>query len=432
MFTSAGTDWPRLMAVLCVSWLARFLFVWLMPPEAISYDIYSWQAVAMALRDGLNPYKVSSFLNWPPFWMQLIHLIDRISVMLGISFVHGLQLFLAAVESAVICLTFRLISRLGRGPAWPLALVGLALNPACILLTCQHGNFDVLVGLWVLLFVGSLIQYQRSKDEVDWLLACLFLGLGILTKTVPLVLCPLLAGGWRRSSWPARAVGLALVLGPVCLGMSIIYVLAPQDITAKVLGYRSLSGWFGISGLLHLSGLGGLTGLSAMVFYALLFVAAVFVALAFYRNREIEPPTILLAAALLLASIPILGPGYGPQYLYWYLPLLIVSYRLCGPVWRRTLLVSGIIAAITYLVEYGILLSHGCYFFQILEHLKHRLSDQSAAHLRWWISQTGQIVQRLPLFLMLLTILAIGGRIVVRNLKSGREQTNPPSSGGSG
>jgi len=34
------------------------------------------------------------------------------------------------------------------------------------------------------------------------------------------------------------------------------------------------------------------------------------------------------AAGFLLAAIPALGPGYAPQYAYWYIPPLLATYPL--------------------------------------------------------------------------------------------------------
>ena len=45
----------------------------------------------------------------------------------------------------------------------------------------------------------------------------------------------------------------------------------------------------------------------------------------------------VLLAGLMLAAIPALGPGYGPQYAYWYVPPLLASYLLLDDGWRRIL-----------------------------------------------------------------------------------------------
>ena len=410
----------HIFIVLAVSWVVRCAFVWLMPEQVRSADIYSWEVVAQTLYGGGNPYKETTVLNWPPLWMLLIYLMSKVTVATNIPLMQVLRVFLALVESCVIIALFRLVRRIApQARAFVPILLGIALNPVAFLLICQHGNFDVLVGLWMLLFVGELISYYKTEKPEDWLAACLFLGLGILTKTVPLVLCPMLAGGWRRLTWKTRAIGSAFLLGPVTLGMSVIYVLAPGDVTAKVLGYRSTSRWFGVSGLLHLSGADGLIGVTDKLFYLLLVVAAVLMAYAFWKRDRVEPRGIVLCAVIFLAGVPCLGPGYGPQYLYWSLPLLLASWFLCAGWWRWLVAVFGAVAALTFLVEYGILPSHGMYFVFLIRDL-HPLSAGQAQVmvdlLNWCGTPTGQTLMRLPLFLAFLVLIGAGTRLLVRNL----------------
>ena len=410
-------DFRNVITVIIIGWIARFLFVWFMPWDAWSADIKSWDNVMVFLEQGKNPYVESTILNWPPLWMQLIYLVSKISLALNIPFLQGLRIFLALVESLVVVALFRLIRQVApQANVLVLLLLGIALNPTTIFLTCQQGNFDVLVALWVLLFVTQLIQYYRSRNELDWLAACLFLGLGILTKTVPLVLCPILAGGWRQVTAKVKWLGAVFVLGPVALGMSVIYVLAPGDVTAKVLEYRSALGWFGISGLLHLGGADNLMPLSKMLFYVLLAAGGMLTAYVFWKRVRMEPRTIILCAAMFLAAIPGIGPGYSPQYLFWFLPLLIASFALYQGLWRWVVTAFGIVAAATCIVEYGVLPSHGMYVYFIIKQHQMHLPLEWAERMDWWASQNGEVVMRLPLFVMFLILLAVGTRRLVHDL----------------
>src|SRR6185436_19031029 len=74
---------------------------------------------------------------------------------------------------------------------------------------------------------------------------------GVLAKTVPLVLAPLLAPGARRTSRAGRALGAALFLGPSALGVSVIFVLAPAAVWNHVIKYRSAPGYFGLAGMVR-------------------------------------------------------------------------------------------------------------------------------------------------------------------------------------
>jgi hypothetical protein len=404
--------------VLAVAWAARILFMLIVPPEARSFDVTSWEAVAKTLESGGNPYQETSWLNWPPFWMQLIYVISKTAAVLGIPFLRALQIFLVLIESFVIIGLFKLVRAVAPAAnARKIIIIGLALNPVAILLVCLHCNFDILVALWLVLFMDRLLRYNRHNETTDWLAACLFLGLGVLTKTVPLILVPLLAGGFRRVTPNAKFLGLNLLFGPVALGMSVIYVLAPIDVTAKVIAYQSIGGFFGISGLLHLAGIDTLITLYSALFCLLLVVVMTLSSIWFWRRQSIGDRETILFGALLLAAIPALGPGYGPQYIYWFLPFLIVSYAACGGYWRWILTGFWLTSVGTYLVEYALFQGHGMYLYNILAHAQ--MMSQAQLVLAWgqkWSTHTGQTLVRLPLFVAYLVLLVSGASSLFRNV----------------
>lgn len=415
---SSGFGHNPTFTLLIIAWALRYLFVSFMPAEARSADSYSWQNAAVWLSNGQNPYVQSSTLNWPPVWMQVIYLMDKVSLALNVPFVQVLRIVLTGFESLVIVALFKFIRQIApQVNAFVPILLGIAVNPTAIFLNCQHGNFDVIIALWILLFIWQLVQYHRSRSETDWLAACFFLGLGIVTKTVPLVLCPMLAGGLRRVAPKTRWLGAALVFGPVILGMSVIYVLAPADITAKVLTYRSSSGWFGISGLLHLAGADSLIGLTNALFYLLLVTAEALVAWVFWKRERLEPREIILCAAMFLVAIPGVGPGFSPQYLYWSLPLLIAAYALCAKGMRWAVLAFGMVSALTCIVEYAIVPSHGMFlYYMIKEAGVTTLPPTLVRSINWFAMPLGEVVMRLPLFVTFLVLLATGIRLLVRTL----------------
>jgi len=422
---AAGSLGKDIVIVLAIALAARFFFMLVMPPMARSTDAFNWETVAKVLAAGGNPYQTTTFLNWPPFWLQIIFVLSKISTALALPFFRVLQVFLILVESLVIVALIRLLREVAPGmPIRWLVVAGLALNPAAILLTCQHCNFDVLVALWVTLFTLSLVRYDRSRDYADWLFACLFLGLGILTKTVPLILLPLLAGGFRSAAKNVRFLGLFLVFGPVFLGMSIIYVLVPADAASKVLAYRGLGGAFGFPGLLRLAGAGSYIALYNSAFYLLLLAVMAGTSALIWRRQSIGPRETVLLTALLLMGIPALGPGYAPQYLYWYLPLLVAVFGLFDGRLRLGLAGFALIAVATYLFEYAILESDGDFFLNYL--VAKRVDPhqwQSFIH-KVILCQTpaGQTLFRLPLFVAYLAVLGVGVSVLFEKLKRNQNQ----------
>jgi len=350
-----------------VSLCARLAFLTWMDPDAISADLRHWSAVARRLAVGENPYVSTDFLNWPPLWMQLVFGLDRIAKALGISTVLAIQLFLIAVEVGVIVATYDLLFAIGcsrRKRRWIL-LIGIALNPICILLVCQHGNFDVLVGFLVLLFLSAIIRWKRGGPIENWFLACFWLGLGTTLKVVPIVLAPLLLVGIRRLSHAARFLGAAVVLGPAAYGLSVLYVMNPAEITQKVIGYRSLPWRFGFTRLLRVFHLEHWIGGYSILFVGALLACMAVIGTNVLRRVTVPDRSLICGALLLLAFIPFAGPGYGPQYIYWFWPLVLAAFATGTRNVREVTILFSATAAATYVIEYafratlgGFLLGH--------------------------------------------------------------------------
>jgi hypothetical protein len=285
-------------------------------------------------------------------------------------------------------------------------LVGLCFNPIAILFSVQHENIDVFVGLFVALGLWALVAADRTRDAVGWLAASLAFGLGVFVKTVPLALSPLLAPGMRTASKLGRTLAVTLFFGPVVLSLAVVVVFGPHAVLDNVLGYRSISGYFGITGLLDLAHLDGVTRLDERVFTVVL-VAGLMVLFRLLWNRGLDAKRTILLAGLVLAAIPAIGPGYAPQYAYWFMPALIASYPLFDDRWRRILLACYAVAAVTFVVDYGLVVGLGHFFNGFFGDtgFLHRLGDR--------ISTPGaQTVVRLPLFAAFLVLLVAGCRRV--------------------
>ena len=410
---AATGSFSDLAIVLGVSWLVRVAFI-IAIGDAHSLDVDSWQRALDAERAGLNPYE-TGVLNWPPFWLQIIALVKAVASYVDSSFWTALRVYLILAESAVIVTLYFTLASVGadRDAVRRALLVGIALNPVAILLVCLHGNSDVNVGLLVTLAVAALIAYSGSRDIVFWLGGSLLLGIGVLAKTVPLVLAPVLAPGARLAGWAGRVLAAALFLGPAALGLSVIMALAPDATKENVIGYRAFPGYFGVHGLLRdvttvgtwvgplmilalvlasvvvlrLPGaskeglsatrvflLGTFVYVAAVLGIAVLFdhlttidvrghygtlftllVVAIIVRLMwrFWPESPWSPQALFLFVALAFMLVVAFGPGYGPQYAYWFLPALVATYVLLDDAWRWLLRIAYLVAGLTYIFEYG-------------------------------------------------------------------------------
>jgi hypothetical protein len=387
----ARTFWRDTAILALIAAAARLIFLLLLPDGVESVDLHSWQLVAGELRGGRNPYHTTPFLNWPPLWMQLIAAIDKASQFLHISFKTLLRLVLTGFDVAVVIVAHRIAVFMGLAKARAIVLIGLALNPICILLIVQHANFDTIVALAILLAVWAIARFAVSGDPVDWLYGALAIGIGILAKTIPVILFPLLASHWKSLNNRTRILGALLFAGPVALGISIIFTLAPQDILQKVIQYRSYGGVFGVSGILAATVPPSAARLVRIVLLLTLGAIVMLAALRTAREDARDSLRLVLLAAFLLIAIILLGPGYGPQYITWFLPLLVLTATSFDRAWRRILIVWGAVAVVTYVIEYLFIPSQGAFFFYAFPTI----------HVDWAAqlsSPKGVTMFRLPLF----------------------------------
>lgn len=396
--------------VLGCSWLVRAIVIATWPQSAHSDDLDSWIKVAQQLTSGANPYVTTSIVKWPPFALVVVWSIDRAARVFDISFFLAMRIALITAESLIVVVLYCMLTRFApaRTVRW-LLIVGISLNPIAILFVCQHENIDVFVGLFVALALWALVVSIQSddtdvSDAAPWLAGCLALGLGAFAKTIPLVLVPLLAPGFRAASKLGRTLGAALFLGPIALGLSVVFVLAPRAVYDNVVRYRSISGYFGVTGLLRIVHLDRLSNPYGTLFTVLLVLAVcVLFRAVWYRGLDVGA-TVLLAG-LLLAAVPALGPGYGPQYAYWYIPPLLASYLLLDDRWRRILLGFYAVAAVTYVIEYAFLTALGRFlvaFFPGSSFL-----GKVSAHLS---TPGAETTLRIPLFIAFLVLLVAGAR----------------------
>jgi dolichyl-phosphate-mannose-protein mannosyltransferase len=413
MNRTSASDRKIIAALIACTLAARFLVICIWPSRAVSVDLHDWRTVAAALLVGLNPYVAFRTLNWPPLWMGVLYFLGRISDRFDLDIFNCIRVFLTIADAVLVASAYALSQLLQpKGKHFRLLIVGLVLNPLMILLTVGQGNFDVLPVIGIVWFLYFLIRFRRGNQPQDWLSAAAALGLATLAKTFPLALIPLLIADSRKLPWRFRFLGLALCVGPAFLALAPLYLLAPREITQNVLLYRGTPGAVGLSGILTLS-----LGYDSVVRYMPWFTCFLAVALCtltillWLRPMKNESKLILLAAAILLGMF-LFGTGYCPQYWMWVTPLLVISYSLQPPAFKRIVLASAILIVTTVGLTFAYDRYLGCfiawiwptdfnlrlraYFGDVLHDLILISLPMTAATLILWISCVRILIRNAP------------------------------------
>jgi hypothetical protein len=345
----------QLLILLFFAAIVRVGWLYLSPPDAISADLKNWHIVAFAVSHGDNPYSQTTFFNWPPFWMEMLYPLAKISLRFDINFALLVRAVLIVADIGLLAVTFSLLRVLdAAAPCMTLLLFGYCLNPLPTLLTIQHANFDAFAAIWIVLFFIALIRHHQTGDVLYWILAAGCLGMGGFTKTIPLFLWPLLVPDAMRLPWRARILGIALLALPAALALAPLYVLDPQSITDNVLHYRSFGSSFGIIGLLQTIHIDAGAGWYGKVFPILFLTALAILAVILCRYRFPRDGDYVLVGLLVLLTPFTFGTGYGPQYWFWVLPLYLVCCRQFGGKFRKILYTAAAIIVATNIVDYAV------------------------------------------------------------------------------
>ncbi len=377
---------------LIISYLfTRILALVVFNSEIRSLDHLFWVRVITVWQQGGNPYAETNHLNWPPFWPFTLVILDYIANLTKLNLVFLIRFFLVLTEASLLFISYRfLVKNYSKDSVQELILIYI-LCPIPLILVTVHCNFDVLVGLFVFLGLSSLASYQELAKPSDWLRGCAYLGLGILTKTIPLILAPLLLCNIKKLKLKILIFGVALLLFPTLLSISYLYYLSPQTTIDHVIAYRSYPGFYGVTGLLYLFGEKEFVLVYQKIFFVFLLLVSIGASFYFIRVRTIALPRIFLFSAIILLMIPNLGSGYGPQYAFWSLPLIAVIMAFASRDLRLVIYCWLVVISITYLVEYSISDTHGSLLGYFTNWNITEISQK-------WSSRTGQTLLRLPQF----------------------------------
>jgi len=297
-----------------------------------SNDVGTWYRFASSIdQEGLwQLYGVDSEFNHPPFGALLVWLIYKIHTATGLAFPLLLRVPGILGDLITLCIvgfTKRLPVEANRTAF--LLLYGFA--PVPILLSGYHGNLDPLVVALSFLAVWVISLSERV------FLGGVLLGFAASIKLPPLVLIPVVIAATARGKWLLFLLGLTLPLISVAVGI----VWGGGPFLTNVLHYQPPLDMWGITAFLTAalnpwsSVIPGFPHVIATAYSypakALILTVPVLVLVAL-RSTDI-----IFGYLLAFGAFLIFAPGFGPQYLIYPLPALL----LLNPRWGVRYLTAG-------------------------------------------------------------------------------------------
>ena len=186
-FTPENTSWVVFGFIILVGVIVR-IFLW----DFTSSDIYVWFDAAKLLLNSENPYETTilsfqiegsnHFYAYMPLWMYICSLILLI---FPESWFFIVVKMLIIVFDLVVVLLLYLILQKKVENVWRLKMPIAVwfITPLVIMTGAMHGKFDSLMFIFILV---ACIFHEKE----NYILESVFLSLGILTKTIVLMLVP--------------------------------------------------------------------------------------------------------------------------------------------------------------------------------------------------------------------------------------------------
>jgi hypothetical protein len=317
------------LIVMGVALIVRLLPALILPVGA-GYDIESYQIVGDLMEQGKDVYtspeteKRHPYLPFQMYWLASARAIAKTE---QISFAKTVKIEPILADVGIALILFASLLRSSRtSPAANLKLAFLggmlyALNPIPIFVSAYHGQFDAVPALFILCSFFWL-------SSAPWL-SGIWLGLGILSKSWPVLALPsLLTGvvGWRKRVSFLVLAGIIPLAGVFFYAS--IFKTDPASIISRAVGYNWGIGIWGYTIFIKLL---SYFQPSTMGLFNWFVTFARFITLAglglawWFRARKESPQGGFLTILIAFFAIT---HAFSIQYLMWIVPFAILSLDL--------------------------------------------------------------------------------------------------------
>lgn len=339
-----GTAWALLLLglyLLCHRWttarvpsptqaivivFAIALVVRLVPnvvlPMGAGYDIESYALVGDLVRRGQEVYGDAATLKRHPYLPLLMYWMAGARVLaegLGVPFVHVVRLLPIVADAVIaICLVTAVQRRTQSLQTGAQAGLLYALNPVPVMVAAYHGQLDAIPALAMLLSVLLMPAMP--------LVAGLVLGTGILSKSWPVLILPVLLAGVSTIRDRAKVLGGSIIVPG--LGVAVYALLFRADmavVVERALGYNWGVGIWGYTYLVRMIDSYVIGGQAVFQWFVRngRFITLGGLALIWLLKARRE--SIAAGALTILIAFFALTHAFSIQYLMWLVPLALLN-----------------------------------------------------------------------------------------------------------
>ena len=361
----------KLILILFIT--SRLMLLAALPPEAITAygDYEHYFNLARLSSEGLLPF-IDYWYEFPPLFPFLsIGLYQLTAASTGAlhSYVYALTMVMLAFDVGCLILLYRLARHFwGERTALRCSWVFLAL-PVSLIYAWR--TFDSMTTFWMLLALYWLLATETNRASQRWrfILSAVALGLGVMTKYVPVLLLPTV---WILRPVKSALVYTAIVIAVVLLIFGPIIAANPDFGIASLKAQASKSSWQTIWALIDGNyGTGNfgpiaehfdpalatkLQGRPERIPSWLTLIPFLSIGLAVFLRSRKEPGRSALPAAffsLTFALFLLWSKGWSPQWQMMLFPLVLLAFP-----GRNGVLYCVLFGLISF-VEWPVLLSRG-------------------------------------------------------------------------
>lgn len=320
---------PGIAWTVAAAFAVRFIPALILPRGA-RYEMNVFEQAGAMLLTHQNVYHAPIAHPYLPLQLYVFAAAEWLTNSVGGAFPFWAKLPNIFADTAMTGVVFLAVRKLRTTPDAHFASWLYVFNPVVILVVAYQGQYDAIP---VLLMIGAWYIFTFHGARRGGLLgSALVLGLGVLSKTYPVILMPILL---LRLKKPVQWLTVILAVTAVPLLALLLYEwFFPGSLTPigmRAIRAGSIPGWWGYSALLNV--IVELTGYGADA-YAQIVQAGRYVSLAaavviIFWSRRLSVLSSLLLTVLTLFTFM---PNLGLQGLSWLIPigLLLGSVEVKG------------------------------------------------------------------------------------------------------